>query len=92
MTGEIGIIAIKVQRSATGLFTATSDDLEGVYIAHRELDKIVEDLPAVVERWFKTRRKEDVTVFKGPVTPWDGGEKILAIPVPAQIAAKALAR
>jgi len=92
MAGEHGIIAIKVERSATGLFTATSDDLEGVYVAHRDLDKIIEDMPAIVEQWFKVRRKEDMTVFRGPVTPWDGGVKIPAIPVPAQIAAKAIAR
>lgn len=92
MSETLDIITVDVARSDTGLFTATSADLEGVFVAHRDLQAIVRDMPNIVQRWFKKRRNQDVTVFNGPITPLDGGVRIPAIPVPAEIAAKALAR
>jgi hypothetical protein len=89
MKDSLDIITIKLSKSATGLFSATSEALDGVYMAHRDLTKIVADLPEVVKRWFKVHKNEDVTVF---VSPLDGETTIGAIPVPAQIAAQALAR
>lgn len=92
MSNPHGIITIEVTRSESGLFTATSADLEGVFVAHRDLQAIVRDMPNIVQRWFKKRRNEDVTVFNGPVSAHDGGVRIPAIPVPAEIAAKVLSR
>jgi hypothetical protein len=80
-----------VRQSETGLYTATSDALEGVFVAHRDLQAIVDDMPGIIRQWFKTRRNEDVTVFNGPITPLDGGVSIPAIPVLAEIAAKQIA-
>jgi hypothetical protein len=92
MSEAHGIITIEVKRGESGLFTATSDDLDGVFIAHRDLNAVIADMPNIVQRWFKKRRNQDVTVFNGPVTKLDGGVMIPAIPVPAEIAAKAMAR
>jgi len=92
MSDTHGIITINVARSDTGLYTATSEELEGVFVAHRDLHAIVRDMPNIIQRWFKKRRNEDVTVFNGPLVPADGGVRIPAIPVPSQIAAKALER
>lgn len=92
MTESYGIIAIQIEQSETGLFTATSGALEGVYVAHRDFRKIVEDLPLVVQRWFKVHRNQDVTVFTAPLNKAGEGTAIAAIPVPAEIAAQALAR
>jgi hypothetical protein len=86
------IISIIIRQSETGLYTATSDALEGVFIAHRDLAKIVEDVPNVVQRWFKLHRNEDVTVFQGPLQHLDGLLAVPTIPVLAEIAAKAMAR
>jgi 2-keto-3-deoxy-galactonokinase len=92
MSNTHEIITIDVERSATGLFTATSADLDGVFVAHRDLQAIVRDIPNIVQRWFKKRRNQDVTVFNGPITARDGGVRIPTIPVPAEIAAKAVSR
>ena len=73
------IIAVRIHQSTTGLYTATSDALEGVYVAHRDLQRIVQDLPNVIRQWFKSRRGEDVTVFAGPVERLDGSLAMPAI-------------
>lgn len=86
------IISVRIEESRTGLFTATSDALPGVYVAHRDLQKIVDDLPEVITRWFKLHRKQDVTVFKGPLLRRDHSFAVSAIPVPAEIAAQAIGR
>jgi hypothetical protein len=89
---ENGIIAVQIRRSRTGLFTATSETLEGVYVAHRDLTKIVADLPNIIRHWFKTHRKEDVVVFTAPAEQSDDMTSVLAKTVPAEIAAQAIAR
>ena len=89
---ESGIIAVLIERSSSGLYTATSSDLDGVYVANRDLEKIIADIPAVITNWFKTRRKMDVKVLQGPVEHIDGAMGMLASAVPVEIAARALAR
>lgn len=55
-------VVVDVHRSASGMFCATSIDFDGVYMAHRDLKKLIEDLPDVVKQWFKLHRQQDVTV------------------------------
>lgn len=87
-----GIIAVEVRRSATGLFTATSEALAGVYIAHREIAAIIADMPKIIEHWFKIHRKQDIVVFTGPLVRSDDTTSIQVIPVPAEIAAQSATR
>jgi len=86
------IISVRIEESQTGLFTATSEALPGVYVAHRDLQKILDDMPEVITRWFKNHRQQDVMVFRGPVQRRDHSLAMGAITVPAEIAAIALGR
>lgn len=92
MNQNVEIITLVVRRSPSGLFTATSDDLDGVYMAHTDRDAIVADLPAVVARWFKNNQNLDVEVFLHKPVQNDGNFCIPAIPVPAEVAARSLGR
>jgi hypothetical protein len=85
------IIVVRIARDEAGLYFATSDDLEGVHVAHRDPYKIIDDLPNVIRLWYK-RRNKDVTVFRGPVEHYDHHYSVPAMTVPAEIAAAALAR
>jgi hypothetical protein len=92
MNQDVEIITVVVRRSDTGLFTATSDALEGVYMAHSDCDAIVADLPAVVARWFKNNHGTDVEVFLKKPVQNDGEYFIPTISVPAEVAARSLGR
>jgi hypothetical protein len=93
MNSKVEIITVEVTRSHTGLYTATSDALDGVYMAHADKEQIIADLPAVVRRWFKNNRNVDVDVFtRSPVAGHDDGFYIPAIPVPVEVAAQSLRR
>jgi hypothetical protein len=95
MNQNVQIITVNVRRSRTGLYTATSDALDGVYMAHRDPEAIVADLPAVVVRWFKVNQGIDVKVFMPPHDAAQDdvdGFSIPAIPVPVEVAARSLGR
>lgn len=92
MNKDVQIITIDVRRSQSGLYTATSDALEGVYMAHADKDALVADLPAVVTRWFKNNHNVAVDVFMRPPVDNEGGFYVPTIPVPAEIAARSLGR
>jgi hypothetical protein len=92
MNQDVHIITVIVRHSQSGLFTATSDDLDGVYMAHTDCDAIVADLPAVVARWFKNNRNIDVEVFTQKPVKSDGEYFIPTIPVPVEVAARSLGR
>lgn len=92
MPEKYEIITVSVRQNASGLLIATSDALDGVYIAHREIGKIVEDMPRIVQRWFKVHKGVDVKVFVGSPEKLDGDFTFPFIPVPVEIAAQALAR
>jgi hypothetical protein len=92
MNRDINIITVQVRHAANGLYTATSDALEGVYMAHPDREAIIADLPAVVRRWFKRNQDIDVEVFMHEPVQTNGDFFIPAIPVPAEIAAKSLQR
>lgn len=87
MADKFRIIPIAVSRSDSGLLTATSDELDGIYVAHRDIKKIVEDMPRVIQRWFKIHRKMDVRVFVSSVEKLDDSFTIPTISVPVEIAA-----
>jgi hypothetical protein len=86
------IVVFEVRRDADGLYTATSPDLTGVCVAHRDFDKIVNDMPDITRLWFKRNKGIDISVYQGPTETSDNTVKIPVIPVPAEIAAQALAR
>jgi hypothetical protein len=92
MKDEHDIIVVTVTRHEDGLFTAQSADLAGVYMAHREIEKILEDIPNVIRLWFRRHRHMEVEVFQGPLQKTDDSIAIPALPIPAEIAARALAR
>lgn len=92
MNEDVQIITVVMRRSPSGLFTATSDALDGVYMAHADREAIVADLPAVVSRWFKNNRGIDVDVFVHKPVQNDGEFFIPTISVPAEVAARSLAR
>jgi hypothetical protein len=95
MNKDVQIITVNVRRSQSGLFTATSDALDGVYMAHRNPEAIVADLPAVVTRWFKANKGVDVKVFMpahDAVQDDSTGFSIPTIPVPVEVAAQSLGR
>jgi len=54
------MIVFKVHRENDGLYTATSRQLSGVFVSHRELERIVEDIPKIVQLWFKRHRNTAV--------------------------------
>ena len=92
MNRNIEIITVMVTRAASGLYTATSDELEGVYLAHPDRNVLIADLPAVVRRWFRNNHQIDVKVFMSEPELTDGDLFIPAIPVPVEIAARAIQR
>lgn len=92
MKVEQDIIVIDVVKHGSGLYEATSRDLRGVCVTHRNFDKIVSDLPNIVQLWFKLEKGEDVEVLVSRPHQTDGTYAFQAVPVPAEIAAAALAR
>jgi hypothetical protein len=92
MNASCEVIVFKVRREADGLYTATSAQLSGVFVSHRVLEKIVEDMPKIVQLWFKRHKNMAVEVLKGPVSHDENTTSYLVGTVPAEIAAQALAR
>jgi hypothetical protein len=85
------VVVFKVRREANGLFTGTSPQLSGVFVTHRDLEKIVEDMPNIIRLWFKRHRNAAVEVLTSAVSHTDNESVYLAGTVPAEIAAQALA-
>lgn len=92
MTEDHGIIVVTIARHDDGLYEATSPDLAGVCVVHRDVQKILEDIPNIIRLWFKRHRQMAIEVFQGPVQQIDDSYTIPAMTVPAEIAARALAR
>ena len=86
------VIVFKVRRESDGLYTATSPQLTGVFVSHRDLDRIVEDMPNIIQLWFKRHRNVAVEVLTGRVQRDDDTTSYLVGSVPVEIAAQALAR
>jgi len=50
------VIIFHVHRESNGLYIAISPQLTGVFVSHRNLDSIVEDMPNIIRRWFRRHR------------------------------------
>lgn len=87
-----GIVVLKVVQDKEGLYTATSPQLAGVCVSHRDLETIMDDVPNIMRLWFKRNRGIEIEVFRGPVRQGDHSHTILMNTVPAEIAAQALGR
>lgn len=59
------VVVFKVRRDADGLYTATSPDLAGVCVVHRDKDRIIEDMPNIVRLWYRRNRGIEVEPFCG---------------------------
>ena len=92
MQDQHGIVVLKVILDKDGLYTATSPQLAGVCVSHRDLGAIFEDVPNIMRLWFKRNRGIDIEVFQGPVIQDDHSHTVLMNTVPAEIAAQALGR
>jgi hypothetical protein len=92
MQDKLGIVVLNVLQDSDGLYTATSPQLAGVCVSHRDLDRILADVPNIMRLWFKRNKGLDIAVFRGPMVHSDHRHAIPLIPVPAEIAAQALAR
>ena len=62
MSDAIRIVRVQIEESPSGLLVATSRDLPGMVVAHREFQRIVDDLPAVIKLIFKRRHGLDMEV------------------------------
>jgi hypothetical protein len=92
MIEDLGIVVVTIMRHEDGLYEATSPDLAGICVVHRDVQMILDDVPNMIRLWFKRHRDMAIEVFQGPVKRTDDLYTIPAVPVPAEIAARALAR
>jgi hypothetical protein len=92
MNAGCEVIVFRVHRETDGLYTATSPQLTGVFVSHRNLDSIVEDMPNIIRRWFRRHRNIEVEVLMGRTTQADDTTSYLIGTVPAEIADQALRR
>jgi hypothetical protein len=74
------------------LYTATSPQLAGVCVVHRDRDRIIEDMPNIVRLWYRRNRGLEVEPFSGTLRDIDGMSAVPMFTLPAAIAAQALAR
>jgi hypothetical protein len=86
------VIVFRVRREPEGLYTATSPQLAGVFVSHRDLDRIVEDMPNIIQLWFRRHKNIDVDVLMGRTSQDDDTTSYLVGTVPAEIADRALRR
>jgi hypothetical protein len=92
MQTDFEVIVFRVHREADGLFTATSPQLDGVFVSHRNLVRIIEDLPNITKLWFKRHKNAAVEILTGTrISQDDDTASVLVGIVPAEIAARALA-
>lgn len=61
------VIRVELERDQAGLYVATSPDLKGVCIAHRNVWAIHDDFPSIVALWFRENLGREVDVFNGPL-------------------------
>jgi hypothetical protein len=80
---DITIVRVHVERNCTGLFMATSPDISGIYVAHRDLNAIYADMPNVIRLWFKRVEGRDVRVFQegAPELGAESAWNAMAMPV-----------
>ena len=84
------VIVFRVHREADGLYTATSPQLAGVFVSHHDPDRIVEDMPNIIQLWFRRHKNMDVEVLIGRNSQVNDTTSYLVGTVPAEIAEQAL--
>ena len=92
MEKDYEIVLIKLRRDRDGLYMATSPDLAGVCVVHRDRDAIIDDIPNIVKLWYRRNRGIEVEPFGGATRDIDGGSDIPFLTIPAEIAAQELGR
>lgn len=92
MSAGCEVIVFKIRREADGSYTATSPQMSGVLVSHRDPKKIVEDMPNIVQLWFKRHKNVAVEILTGRASHDDDTTSYLVGTVPVEIAAQALAR
>ena len=83
---EFGVIRVRIDRHRKGLYMASSPDIPGLHVAHRDLNAILADLPNVVRLWFKNTHKLDVRVFQEAVQHGHDGFDVTALTMTAHVA------
>lgn len=86
------VAIFEIVQDHSGMYTASSSDFPGVCICHHDVDAIIDDIPNVMKLWFRRIKNMDIEVFHGAIQRTDHTSKLPVIPVPAEIAAAALAR
>jgi hypothetical protein len=71
MSTGFEVIVFKVHRETDGLYTATSPQLAGVFVSHRDLDRIVGDIPNIIQLWFRRHKNVAVEVLWGRTSQLD---------------------
>jgi hypothetical protein len=86
-TATVELIRIRIERSADGLYCATSPDLTGICLTHRNIAAIYDDMPNVIRLWYKSNRGADVEVMQAPLPAENDGFDWKSVAIPAEIAA-----
>ncbi len=63
MNQNCEVVVIKLKREVDGLYTATSAELAGVCVIHRDKDRIIQDIPNIVRLWYRRNRGIEVEPF-----------------------------
>ena len=93
MNENCEIVVIKIRKGADGLFTATSSDLIGVCVVHRDKERIIEDIPNIVRLWYRRNRGVEIEPFWGAQKDYDDDNSAFPVfPMPARLAAQAFER
>ena len=92
MKRDYELVLFNITRDNDGLYTATSPDLSGVCVVHRDRARIVEDMPNIVRLWYRRHRGMEVEAFVGTSRGMDGQSSVPMFTIPAEIAAQQLAR
>jgi hypothetical protein len=82
-------VRIEITRSESGLYVASSEDVKGLLISHRDRAAIEADIPNVLRVLLKRRYNQDVIVLR--LEDDDDPNLEDWVSIPAHIASEALA-
>ncbi len=94
MNENFEVVVVNVKHEDDGLYTATSPNLAGVCVVHRDRDLIIQDMPNIVRLWYRRNRGIEVETFVGTRRDFDdiSAFPIMTTPVPIEVAAMAMGR
>jgi hypothetical protein len=90
MQRDYEIVVFDVTLDEDGLFTATSQQLSGVCVVHRDRAKIIEDMADIIRLWYRRNRGIEVESFWGTSRDTGGRYSVPVFTIPADIAAREL--